>query len=177
MIARQLTYFAGAARRIPDGPLAISRPAWRKLLAGPPSPGSKRRQCGANPRRQRFLRWKFPISRILCDARILLSDFSRGAAEIQAQVHRGRTAGSTAPNLAEPIRPCSQACAAIAAIRFLATAYCGNLAESRPFQLVRPGKPGCGTRPKIFQPRKSSRPRAPSMPYGLEETTSSSAAA
>jgi len=78
-IARQITYFAGRAKD--EGAAAIWRPAWPSSWA-PESPG-RRRQCAANPRRNGFA-LEYPISRVLCDARIL--NIFEGAAEIQAQV-------------------------------------------------------------------------------------------
>ena len=81
MIARQLTYYRGARRRIPAG-AAISRPAWRSCWprASPGPPPTTRVQIhGGNG-----FALEFPVSRILCDARIL--NIFEGAAEIQAQV-------------------------------------------------------------------------------------------
>ena len=71
----------GARRKIPDA-AAIWKPAWPSCWRRG-SPGrlpTMPCRCTAAT----VLRWNFPVSRILCDARIL--NIFEGAAEIQAQV-------------------------------------------------------------------------------------------
>ena len=80
MIARQLTYFAARAEGFrpplrPRGRHGQAARRARRLGRG--------RQRRADPRRQR-LSVEYPVSRVLCDARIL--SIFEGAAEIQAQV-------------------------------------------------------------------------------------------
>ena len=80
MMARQLTYFAARQKDWASG--ATSRPAWRSFWRRG-SPGPRRttpcRSIGGNG-----FSVEFPVSRLLCDARML--SIFEGAAEIQAQV-------------------------------------------------------------------------------------------
>ena len=92
MIARQLTYFAAREKdsdRRCDIEAGMAKSCW------PPGGLEQRRQRAADPRRQR-LRHGIPVSRVLCDARIL--NIFEGAAEIQAQVVcRGLIGAGTRP--------------------------------------------------------------------------------
>ncbi len=80
MIARQLTYFA--AREKTRAAVATWKPAWRScsVRASPgPTPTMRCRFTAAT-----VFALEYPVSRVLCDARIL--NIFEGAAEIQAQV-------------------------------------------------------------------------------------------
>jgi (2S)-methylsuccinyl-CoA dehydrogenase len=97
MIARQLTYFA--AREKDAGRAAISRPAW------PSCSGARVAWAAADNALQihggNGFALEYPISRVLCDARIL--NIFEGAAEIQAQVIARRSAcGSLARHPPDP---------------------------------------------------------------------------
>ena len=80
MIARQLTYYA--ARQKDPGAAAISRPAWRSFFAARVAWAAADNAVQIHGGNGFAL--EFPISRILCDARIL--NIFEGAAEIQAHV-------------------------------------------------------------------------------------------
>ncbi len=63
-------------------PLRPRGPAWRSLIGARIAWAAADKRA-ADPRRQRFA-LEYPVSRVLCDARIL--NIFEGAAEIQAQV-------------------------------------------------------------------------------------------
>jgi len=81
IISRASSPISPRARRIPDA-VAISKPGWRSFW--PPASRGRRPTMRVQIHGGNGFALEFPVSRLLCDARIL--SIFEGAAEIQAQV-------------------------------------------------------------------------------------------